>query len=289
MESEKCRALLYAIEKGNLAETADALGYTTSGISRMIASLEKETGFLLLERSRYGVAPTKECEMMLPVIQELVRAGDRYRQHADDICGIHRGVVRVGTAYSSFYRILSQAIADFSETYPEIRIEIQEDFSSILLSRMERHELDLCLISEREGSHAFLELMQDPMIVWVPESWPQEKETYSLSSFETDPFIEIYPGEMSDNARTFRKYQIKPNVRYSALTTLSAFSMVEAGLGVTLTNGVYADQWKGNVRILQTDPAVYIPIGLASPNADTLSPAARRFKDHLIPYLTEKK
>ncbi len=50
MESEKCRALLCAIEKGSITGAAETMGYTISGISRMLASLESEVGFLLLRR-----------------------------------------------------------------------------------------------------------------------------------------------------------------------------------------------------------------------------------------------
>ena len=52
MESEKCRALLCAIEKGSITGAAETMGYTISGISRMLASLESEVGFLLLRRGR---------------------------------------------------------------------------------------------------------------------------------------------------------------------------------------------------------------------------------------------
>ena len=40
MDTEKCAALLCALEEGTLARAADRLGYTPSGISRMIAALE---------------------------------------------------------------------------------------------------------------------------------------------------------------------------------------------------------------------------------------------------------
>ena len=57
METEKCRTLLYALELGSITAAADYLGYSTSGVSRMLAALEEETGFPLLRRSHNGVAP----------------------------------------------------------------------------------------------------------------------------------------------------------------------------------------------------------------------------------------
>ena len=55
MEIEKYEALLCAIEKGSFSAAAEALGYTPSGISRMMAALELENGFPLLIRRKEGV------------------------------------------------------------------------------------------------------------------------------------------------------------------------------------------------------------------------------------------
>ena len=43
MDTERCRALLCALEEGSLTAVSEKLGYTTSGISRMMAALEEET------------------------------------------------------------------------------------------------------------------------------------------------------------------------------------------------------------------------------------------------------
>ena len=51
MDTEKCRALIAALELGSLTAAAESLGYTPSGISRMMAALEDEMGFPLLIRS----------------------------------------------------------------------------------------------------------------------------------------------------------------------------------------------------------------------------------------------
>ena len=88
MDTTKCTALLTILEKGSLSAAADALGYTPSGISRMIDSMEEETGFALLTRSRRGVALTPEGEDMLPLIRDLARTGELYEQNAHRILGL---------------------------------------------------------------------------------------------------------------------------------------------------------------------------------------------------------
>ena len=74
MDEEKIGALLRALKQGSLSAAAEELGYTPSGISRMMASLEAEFGFPLLIRSRDGLRATRECERLLPHFQTI--AGD---------------------------------------------------------------------------------------------------------------------------------------------------------------------------------------------------------------------
>ena len=68
MELDRYRALVCAIETGSLSAAAEALQYTPSGVSRMVAALEEETGVPLLLREHSGVRPTKECEKLLHVL-----------------------------------------------------------------------------------------------------------------------------------------------------------------------------------------------------------------------------
>lgn len=54
MEAVKCEAFLAAAELGSLTATAELLGYTQSGVTRMIGTLEEELGFPLFLRSKKG-------------------------------------------------------------------------------------------------------------------------------------------------------------------------------------------------------------------------------------------
>lgn len=55
MDTKKCIVLLSVLDKLNITEAAKKLGYTPSGVSRIIESMEKELGFPLLIRSHDGV------------------------------------------------------------------------------------------------------------------------------------------------------------------------------------------------------------------------------------------
>ena len=72
MNIRKYEAFVRAVELGSLSKAAEELGYTQSGISHMMQSLEEEVGFPLLVRTSVGIKPNSEGEMLLPVIRELL-------------------------------------------------------------------------------------------------------------------------------------------------------------------------------------------------------------------------
>lgn len=280
MELERYKALLCAIDTGSLSSAAKKLGYTPSGISRMMAALEEETGFPLLLRGREGVLPTPDCQRMLPTIRELLFCGETCRQLAAQIRGLEVGTVAVGTAYSAYYVWLSNLISEFRLEYPEIQVQLRSGYSSGLLSMMMERQLDLCIISRREGDYEWFPLQEDPIVAWLPENHRLAKlDAVPVEAFAQEPYIDTYPGVDVDNARVFRQCKVKPNIQFSTMDSYATYSMVEAGLGISMNNRLNGQDWTGGVKILPLKPPKTIEIGMASPK--NAAPAARKFAEFI--------
>lgn len=279
MDTEKCRALLCTIETGSLSAAAEKLGYTPSGISRMMAALELETGFPLLVRSRSGVEPTAECAQMLPVIRELAHWGELYTQHAAALRGLETGVITVGSAYSAYYNWLSRMIAQFSAAYPGIDVRMLQGSSTYLYTALAEHRADFCILSRREGDFEWIQLRHDPLVAWLPKSHPRARENaFPLKAIETEPYIESFPGQDTDNERFFAQNGIKPNMRYTTVDMLATYALVESGLGVSLCQNLSSHGLDtSGIAVLPVDPPQYMDIGIATPRSDDISPAAKRF------------
>ena len=286
MELERYRVLLCAIETGSLSAAAEKLCYTPSGISRMVSALEEETGFPLLLRERNGVRPTADCERMLPAIRELLFCADSCAQLSAQIRGSNVGTVVVGTAYSAYYMWLAKVTSAFHSSYPGIQVQICGGYSTELLQKLTRHQVDLCLISQREGTHNWIDICGDPIMGWVPASHPLAKlPALPVTAFAQEPCIETYPGTDIDNAWVFERCGVRPNIQFSTMDSYATYSMVEAGLGISMNNALNGQAWSGTVRILPLDPPQTVRIGIAS--LLDAAPAAKKFLEFLMPYLDE--
>lgn len=285
MDTAKCAALLLAVELGSLSAAAERLGYTVSGMSRMILSLEDELGFRLLNRSRAGVEPTRECALLLGAMRELTRWGESCRQLAAQVRGLETGRVRVGMSYPAYYPVLTEAVTGFSGEHPGVEIELVEGTSSVLSGMLERHEADFCIMSRRSGAHAWTPLTSDSLAVWLPANHPlASRESYPAAELANEAYIDISPGEETDNSRFLAERGISVRRRASTSDIYGALSLVGAGLGVALVNTLLAEDVDGSGRtvLLPIDPPYTVEIGAAYQPRGEQSPAAGRFTDYAL-------
>ena len=134
MDSIKCQALLLAIQYGSLTAAGKELGYTQSGMTRMIRSLEKEIGFPLLVRNKQGVRPSANGQQMVPVFQEVVRASQKAADLGAAIQGVLAGVLNIGSYYSVAAAWLPKILRRFQAQYPKVEVHLLEGTNQELAS-----------------------------------------------------------------------------------------------------------------------------------------------------------
>ena len=290
MDTEKCAALLCVIESGSITAAAEKLGYTVSGMSRMMAAMETESGFPLLVRSKSGVVPTKDCIRLLPTVKELARLGGLYEECTFAVRGLETGVIRVGSVYSAYYDWLAQTIASFSALHPGIEIRFLQGSSSEFYAALAEHEVDFCIVSWREGDYDFYPLRRDPLVAWVPADHPRVKDgSYPLKDFVSEPYIDTYPGQETDNERAFRANGLSPHGQFLSVDIQATRAMVAAGLGVSLCNSILAHGLDLNgIAALETLPRCEIEIGIAAPRKAVRSPAAENFLHFSLERIPDK-
>lgn len=286
MDTRKCQVLLKVLECGSMAGAASQFGYDPSGISRMIASMERETGFALLVRSKNGISLTKGGERLLPVIQELAHFGSVYEKAASQILGVEEGSVLIGSAFYGLYPWLTRVIAGFSAKYPKVDIRIMDSYSTRLVSDLAEHKVDIAVISEREGDFRWIPLLEDELVAVLPHGHRlAEMEAVPAEELEKEPFIEFLPGEVSDTSLYFEQAGVTPHSQYCQNDIFASCALVEAGLGVTVDNAVLVKTTNADVVMRPLVPRCVVPIGLALPKRTEMSPAAIRFEEYVLSHL----
>jgi len=94
---DRYEIFLKVCETGNFTKAAEALNYTQSGISQMMAGLEEELGVQLFARAKKGVVLTDNGQRLIPYIREMVNQKEKLRQAAFNINNKVEGKLRIGS------------------------------------------------------------------------------------------------------------------------------------------------------------------------------------------------
>ena len=278
MDTEKSRALLKIIETGSFSQAAEELGYTPSGINRMVKTMEEETGFPLFTRSTAGVQLTTEGHQLLPAFHELVHWQEQLDQLCADIRGLSTGHLTIGTYYSIAASWLPQIIQHFQANWPGIQIDLCEAGNNDLRQRLADHTIDCCFFSEYQGQCDWIPLQRDELVVWLPKEHPLANAAFfPLESLNGSPFIQPLPEQNTDLERLLHTHHLSPDIRFTTSDNYTAYSMVAAGLGISLNNALMTKNWQGHVVTLPFDPPQYITLGIALPSLAKASPALKKF------------
>lgn len=239
MDTVKLAALLTAAELGSISKAAEALGYTQSGVTHIINSLEEEAGFPLLVRGNRGVRFTAEGERLAPFIREVVQAAATLAQEAALTRGLERGTVRVGTYSSISLRWMPRILEAFQERYPGIAVELLEGNGPEMEEWLSTGRIDIAFTSlQPHFNFETIRIQDDPMMAVLPRTHPMANaEVFPVGRFKGEPFL-VYmtssnqPDE--DLARAMRIAGIPKKAKLSSNFDVTILSMVEHNLGVTI-------------------------------------------------------
>ena len=196
MNIRKYEAYVRAVELGSLSKAAEELGYTQSGISHMMQSLEDEVGFPLMVRTSSGIVPNHEGEMLLPIIRQLLNTNEALGQYIAKIKGADTGRIRIA-AYSSVATYwLPGIIRDFQKDYPNVEIEITEAGSNVIEEIMSSRQAELCIYARGENKvFEWVPLCRDRMLALVPPGHPLAAgPSVPLNALLKEQFIMPAPG-----------------------------------------------------------------------------------------------
>ncbi len=283
MNTVKYQVFLTVAELGSLTAAGDRLGYTQSGVSRIIADMEVEFGFPLFTRSKGGAALTADGAKLIAPMREVINSDELLRQTVSAINGLLSGRVRVGMFSSVAVHWAPDIICGFNRLYPSIDIEIFAGLYQEIEEMILDERLDCGFITK--STHKDLNsiaLTRDKMLAVLPKGHPFEGfDALPIDLISGDDFI--IPGEGSnyDIGQLFGANGITPKVRYTLRDDYAAIAMVERGIGITILPELVLSGHDENVTTLELCPACFRTIGIASRPHKGISPAARAFVDYV--------
>lgn len=282
MESKKLEALLMAVDLGSFTKAAEVLGYTQSGLTHMMNSLEKEVGFTLLERGRSGVRLTEEGERIAPAVREFLQANARLDSVIEQVASSRTEIIRVSAYASIAMHWLPGIIQRFREECPDVDVDIRmADHVDVPYELLAQGKMDAILVSPQdEGQYEWVHLADDPMFAVLPKDFDTQGMTaFPLAAFEARDFIMPSQGFDKDIMRVFNRIGVKPHILPTWVDDPTVISMVSHGLGVSMMTELTVRGRTDGVKLLPVELASSRELGLAVRSLDAASDGLRHFID----------
>ena len=276
-------ALVKTLECGTLSKAAEEMGYTQSGLSRMINSLEEQLGLKLVERDRAGVRLTPEGEIVMPYIRGVLYAQKSLDEAVGQIKGRQLGLVRIGTFNSASAQWLPGMIKEFSEDHPDVRFELIHGTDEETSGLTESGRLDLTF-TDYPTKYSLQEdfLISDPIVcIFAADDPNVNRESISLRELEDLPYVALNEGVDDEITRILAASKTELNARFVESDDHAVVAMVEQGLGTSLMSEMMLQGFKANVKQVPLDPPAYRKLGIACRDKKRLSLAAAAFMEHV--------
>ena len=252
-------------ETGSFSRAAEALNYTQSGISQMMAGLEEELGVQLFARIKKGVILTENGKRLFPYIQEMVNQKDKLRQAAFDMNSKVEGKFRIGSFTSVTAMWLPDVIHFFRENYPKVEVQIFDGNYDEIRDWIVHGQVDCGFPSSIVADDLkFHPILKDPLCAVMQKGHPlASKRKVKLEELLDYPFIIETPGCDNDILHLLEKCGKKPEISYSFRDDSLIAAFVKNGLGVTVSQELVMKNFGDAVEVRPLEPESFRIIGLA--------------------------
>ncbi len=283
---QKYQALVEVARAGSISAAARRLAYSQSGVSRMIADLERDWGICLLERGRKGVRLTADGEQVMPFVEAICEDQRRLSERVAEISGAQSGLIVVGTFSSVATHVLPGVIERFGAGHAQVEFELRMGDYSEIESWVADGLVDLGFLPyppqvPREGLAREAVLVDELMAV-VPQGHPlAAQDRVRLADLAREPFILLERGSDNEISPLFERAGLEPQARLSTWDDYAIMSMVENGLGLSILPGLILTRCPYRIEKRPLDPPVTRELA-AVYRPGLLSTAARAFLDCLL-------
>jgi len=243
LDVHRLRLLREFAERGTIAATAAALGYTPSAVSQQLAALEREAGAALLDRSARAA--------------ELTDAGRRLVAHAAEILALieaaeadlsaQEPVGRVAiSAFPTAAVAFAPALTRTVRAHEGLTLLLRQTGGSEGLRQVRAGQVDVAIVDDwtgrtpaaQSGGLRFYPLVRDSLVLVVPRRhWvSDQREPVALHQLRNESWLAPPAGEPSRRAvdRVLARAGGVPEAPWEFEGLATILSLVARGIGIAV-------------------------------------------------------
>jgi DNA-binding transcriptional LysR family regulator len=261
MDLQQMRYVVAVAETNSFTRAAERCLVVQSALSHQIARLERELGARLFERTSRRVRLTPAGAAFLPAARQCLDAAERAAAEVAAAVGEVRGRLAVGLIPTVAAVDIPDALRDFRQQYPHVRIGLRVGASEDLVEQIKQGAIDVAFLglpttARPQGVDAH-ELARDRLVAVVaPDHTLADEAAVNLRRLSSEVFVDLPAGTagrvQSDQA--FSAAGLSRDVAFEVTTVDFIMArLVRQGLGIAMLPSAYVPQLTGVTTIEVTD------------------------------------
>ena len=223
LQIDYLRTFVALAEAKNFTRTGKLVNLSQSAVSMQIKRLETEVGNKLFDRIGKTVKLTAEGNILINYAMRIVK------EHDEAVAALSKpsleGSIRFGSPEHYTAGMLPGLLARFSESYPDVTVEMRCENSDVIKAAVETGDLDVGLCTQiSEGGQV---IAHDP-VVWAagPDFVVQPHKPLALAAFEEDCIFRSWA------VQGLEKAGIKYRIVYVSRSISGLIDAVKAGFAI---------------------------------------------------------
>jgi molybdate transport repressor ModE-like protein len=244
LDVKRLGVLRAVVTHGSFSAAADALHLSQSAVSQQVATLEKEVGQSLLERTSGGPKLTTAGETLVSHGDAVIARLEEAERELAEIAGLEGGRLRLMSFPTASATLVTRAMSDFNRRFPSVELHFSEGEPEESIPALRRGDIDIAVTFDYPGfrgdfgrdTEAEL-ILDDPMRVALPPGHPlAASKTVKVEALAEEDWL---CGRAVSSCRELvlnvcRESNFEPKIAFESDDYQVIKGLVAAGLGVTL-------------------------------------------------------
>ncbi|MFC3034386.1 LysR family transcriptional regulator [Pseudoalteromonas fenneropenaei] len=281
------------VKSNGFGAAAEALGHSSSHVSKEVGKLEERLGVRLLNRTTRSIALTPEGEAFYRHCTQLVSDAETAVNLVTQNDSLPKGELKISCPIGLAQSHLQPALAEYLALYPNVTLDLDLSDKHIDLVA-DGYDLAVRATPALGGSSLICkQLFSSPAYVVASKSYieryGQPYHPRELSKHHCICYSNLkQPDRWEFTDKQGESFTVQVRQRVKCNNGQMEMAMVRAGLGITRLPAFYMDEAFANdelVVLFEDFPAVPVHVYVLYPSRKHLSPKVRRFIDLLSTHM----
>lgn len=267
----------------SFSTAAQRLYISQSAISQCIHLLERDLGVQLFVRTRKGVSLTNEGKILFLKVENAINSIEQGESQLEKLRHLESGELKIAAGDTITTHFLLKHLENFHASYPDIRIEMANSYSSHMLAHVKDGRADLAFVNmPLEDDELVIEPCLEINDIFVCGPDFEQEAPYSWEEIAELPLILIEKNASSRHflEKNFKEHNIflNPQIEVAVHDLLIRFASIHLGISCVIEQFSKEELEKGLIKKIALNPPLpKRSIGCAYLKNAPLSYAAKAF------------